>query len=74
MKKDAAEYMSPYSTERRKGPRRRGVGRRILGDRRRPGQREMTLPGWPPRRGQRRAQKRRSLPDRRRTNIGPGQA
>jgi hypothetical protein len=60
--------MTFESREKRKGPRRIGVGRRIHGDRRTPDQREMTLPGWMPRQGERRAQKRRSVPDRRRTS------
>ena len=61
------EEMNADLTERRKGPRRYGAGRRIYGDRREPDQPDMTLPGWKPRQGQRRAQKRRSLPDRRRS-------
>jgi len=68
--------MSSDSSERRKGPRRSGVGRRIAGDRRkeerailpgwmpRQGPRAI-LPGWMPRQGPRRTEKRRSLPDRR---------
>ena len=63
---DSAENTGPDSSDRRKGPRRHGVGRRIHGDRRAPGQREMTLPSWPQRQGERRAQKRRCLSDRRR--------
>ena len=58
--------MNPDSIERRKGPRRSGNGRRIYGDRREASQTNMTLPGWTPRQGERRAQKRRHLPDRRR--------
>ncbi|HYV40399.1 MAG TPA: hypothetical protein VEO02_01290 [Thermoanaerobaculia bacterium] len=55
--------MSSDSSERRKGPRRSGVGRRIAGDRRK--EERAILPGWMPRQGPRRTEKRRSLPDRR---------
>jgi hypothetical protein len=64
---DTAENMSTEIGERRKCLRRHGVGRRIHGDRRSSDQREMTLPGWRPREGPRRNQKRRSLGDRRRS-------
>jgi len=54
--------------ERRKGQRRSGVGRRTHGDRRSvaatPVPDELT-PGWKPRLGERRSQKRRVQPDRR---------
>ena len=55
--------MNSESSERRKGPRRSGVGRRIAGDRRK--EERAILPGWTPRQGPRRVQKRRSLSDRR---------
>ncbi|HEY3124752.1 MAG TPA: hypothetical protein VGK70_11930 [Thermoanaerobaculia bacterium] len=56
--------MSSDLSDRRKGPRRRGVGRRIAGDRRKE-ERSAILPGWMPRQGPRRLEKRRSLSDRR---------